>query len=213
MTGPAQRVRHRAGRDRRHQGASASQPGDVLVLICRGPMGAGMEETYQLTRRAEVPAVRQARRGADGRAVQRRLDRARASATCRRKRWRAGRSASCATAISIEIVIDRGTLEGSVNFVGEHGAVAEPREGARVLAARPPRPDLAPDPRAAGRHAALGGAAGRQRRHLGRLRLRRGGDRANAIAAGVARDRSELSKGRVRQLTRRLAYVHPSSLR
>ena len=23
--------------------------GDVLVLICRGPMGAGMEETYQIT--------------------------------------------------------------------------------------------------------------------------------------------------------------------
>ena len=33
--------RSRAGRDR--------APGDVLVLICRGPMGAGMEETYQLT--------------------------------------------------------------------------------------------------------------------------------------------------------------------
>jgi dihydroxyacid dehydratase/phosphogluconate dehydratase len=25
------------------------QAGDILVLICRGPMGAGMEETYQLT--------------------------------------------------------------------------------------------------------------------------------------------------------------------
>ncbi|HEX3358739.1 MAG TPA: YjhG/YagF family D-xylonate dehydratase, partial [Tepidisphaeraceae bacterium] len=24
-------------------------PGDIIVLICRGPMGAGMEETYQLT--------------------------------------------------------------------------------------------------------------------------------------------------------------------
>src|SRR5439155_256790 len=24
-------------------------PGDVLVLCCRGPMGSGMEETYQLT--------------------------------------------------------------------------------------------------------------------------------------------------------------------
>src|SRR5262249_46644265 len=25
------------------------QPGDVLVLICRGPLGAGMEEIYQIT--------------------------------------------------------------------------------------------------------------------------------------------------------------------
>ena len=29
--------------------AGRIQAGDVLVLICRGPMGAGMEETYQLT--------------------------------------------------------------------------------------------------------------------------------------------------------------------
>src|SRR4029078_2629318 len=25
------------------------KPGDVLVLCCRGPMGSGMEETYQIT--------------------------------------------------------------------------------------------------------------------------------------------------------------------
>jgi len=25
------------------------EPGDIIVLMCRGPMGAGMEETYQLT--------------------------------------------------------------------------------------------------------------------------------------------------------------------
>jgi xylonate dehydratase len=29
--------------------AGSIRPGDVLVLICRGPMGAGMEETYQLS--------------------------------------------------------------------------------------------------------------------------------------------------------------------
>src|SRR5205085_5073014 len=28
---------------------SPLQPGDILVLICRGPMGAGMEEIYQIT--------------------------------------------------------------------------------------------------------------------------------------------------------------------
>src|SRR5262249_39954289 len=31
------------------QGQVKIQPGDVLVLICRGPMGAGMEEIYQVT--------------------------------------------------------------------------------------------------------------------------------------------------------------------
>src|ERR1700692_1965824 len=30
-------------------GLDAVRPGDVLVLICRGPMGAGMEEIYQIT--------------------------------------------------------------------------------------------------------------------------------------------------------------------
>src|SRR5919201_1860163 len=31
------------------QGPVKVEPGDVLVLCCRGPMGTGMEETYQLT--------------------------------------------------------------------------------------------------------------------------------------------------------------------
>src|SRR5258705_1008812 len=31
------------------QGPERVRPGDVLVLICRGPLGAGMEEIYQIT--------------------------------------------------------------------------------------------------------------------------------------------------------------------
>src|SRR6266436_2715338 len=31
------------------QGPGRVQPGDVMVLICRGPLGAGMEEIYQIT--------------------------------------------------------------------------------------------------------------------------------------------------------------------
>jgi hypothetical protein len=46
----------------------------------------------------------------------------------------------------IQIVIDRNKLEGSVDLVGEGERHFDPAEGARVLAARPPRPDLAPDP-------------------------------------------------------------------
>src|SRR5262249_27256539 len=30
-------------------GANRVKPGDIIVLICRGPMGAGMEEIYQVT--------------------------------------------------------------------------------------------------------------------------------------------------------------------
>jgi 2'-5' RNA ligase len=45
-----------------------------------------------------------------------------------------------------EIVVDRVKLEGSVDLVGCDGRVFDAEEGARILAARAPRPDLAPDP-------------------------------------------------------------------
>jgi len=46
----------------------------------------------------------------------------------------------------VRIVIDRVRLEGSVDFVGTADAPCTPADGARILADRPPRPDLAPDP-------------------------------------------------------------------
>ena len=48
FTGPA-RVLRPSQRQWRPSRKGAIQAGDVLVLICRGPMGPGMEETYQLT--------------------------------------------------------------------------------------------------------------------------------------------------------------------
>ena len=47
----------------------------------------------------------------------------------------------------IEIVIDRVNLTGSVNLVGAGGRIDGVEEGSRLLASRPARPDLAPDPR------------------------------------------------------------------
>jgi xylonate dehydratase len=46
----------------------------------------------------------------------------------------------------VEIVIDRVSLDGRIDFVGEGGVRVGAEAGARTLAARPPRPDLAPDP-------------------------------------------------------------------
>ncbi|HMH53586.1 MAG TPA: dihydroxy-acid dehydratase, partial [Candidatus Acidoferrum sp.] len=46
----------------------------------------------------------------------------------------------------IQIVIDRLRLTGSIDLVGHGSERFGPEEGARVLASRPPRPDLAPDP-------------------------------------------------------------------
>jgi dihydroxyacid dehydratase/phosphogluconate dehydratase len=46
----------------------------------------------------------------------------------------------------IEIVIDRRTLDGTLNLVGERGVHVGVESGTRILASRSPRPDLAADP-------------------------------------------------------------------
>ncbi|PYR90419.1 MAG: YjhG/YagF family D-xylonate dehydratase [Acidobacteria bacterium] len=120
-------------------------PGDVMVLICRGPMGAGMEEIYQLTGALRylpfgkhVAIVTDARFSgvSTGACIGHVSPEALAGGPIGKVRdgdW-------------IEIVVDVRSLEGSLNFVGENGGVVDRDEGARVLAARAPRPDLAPDP-------------------------------------------------------------------
>jgi putative YjhG/YagF family dehydratase len=121
------------------------QAGDVLVLICRGPMGAGMEETYQLT------------------SALRYLDFGKHVTIVTDARFSGVSTGACIGHVSpealaggpvgklrdgdmIEILIDRGTLQGTVNLVGENGTVVGADEGARVLAGRQPRADLAADP-------------------------------------------------------------------
>src|SRR6185437_7962470 len=44
------------------------------------------------------------------------------------------------------IVVDRRALAGTVNLVGEKGEIFSAEEGGKRLAARSPRPDLAPHP-------------------------------------------------------------------
>jgi dihydroxyacid dehydratase/phosphogluconate dehydratase len=46
----------------------------------------------------------------------------------------------------IQIVVDRHRLDGRIDLVGHDREIFGPEEGARVLSARPPRTDLAPDP-------------------------------------------------------------------
>jgi dihydroxyacid dehydratase/phosphogluconate dehydratase len=46
----------------------------------------------------------------------------------------------------IQVSVDRNRLEGSIDLVGHGDQRFGAEEGARVLAARAPRPDLAPDP-------------------------------------------------------------------
>ena len=55
------------------------------------------------------------------------------------------RLANCATAISIEITIDRNRLEGSVHVVGENGVAVGHGAAGAILRDRPSRSDLAAD--------------------------------------------------------------------
>lgn len=120
-------------------------PGDILVLAGRGPMGAGMEETYELT------------------AALRHLDFGKHVALLTDARFSGLSTGACVGHVTpealaggplgkllegdiIEIVIDRNRVEGSVNLVGAGGVIFGAEEGARVLASRPMRPDLKPDP-------------------------------------------------------------------
>jgi len=119
--------------------------GDVIVLASRGPMGSGMEETFQLT------------------GALRYLPFGKHVALITDARFSGVSTGACIGHVSpealaggpigkvcdgdmIEIVIDRHTLEGTVNLVGEAGAAASAAEGSRILNERRPRPDLAPDP-------------------------------------------------------------------
>jgi putative YjhG/YagF family dehydratase len=146
-TGPARVFRTEAAAIAaiKSQGPDRVHLGDVIVLICRGPMGSGMEETYQITSALKY------------------LDFGKHVAVLTDARFSGVSTGACIGHISpealaggpigkvldgdvIEIVVDRVNLEGSVNLVGHGADVFGGEEGTRVLAARPMRPDLAPDP-------------------------------------------------------------------
>ena len=126
-------------------GSDRIQPGDIIVLICRGPMGSGMEEIFQIT------------------SALRYLDFGKHIAVVTDARFSGVSTGACIGHVTpealaggpigkvldgdmIKITIDRVNLEGSVDLVGAGGRIFGEDEGARVLAERPLRQDLAPDP-------------------------------------------------------------------
>jgi putative YjhG/YagF family dehydratase len=120
-------------------------PGDVLVLCCRGPMGSGMEETYQLTSALKY------------------LPWGKHVAVITDARFSGVSTGACIGHVSpealaggpigklrdgdrIQIVIDRTRLEGTLDLIGDASGDHGPAWGVAELARRGPRPDLAPDP-------------------------------------------------------------------
>ena len=126
-------------------GPEALHPGDVLVLICRGPMGAGMEEIYQITSALKHLSF--------GKHIAVLTDARFSGVSTGACIGHVGPEALAGGPIGkvrdgdhIQIVVDRNKLEGSVDLVGEGDVMFGAEEGTRVLAKRSPRPDLAPDP-------------------------------------------------------------------
>jgi xylonate dehydratase len=119
--------------------------GDVIVLICGGPMGAGMEEIYQITSSLKnLPFCKHV-------------------AVITDARFSGVSTGACVGHVSpealaggpigkvregdvLEIVVDRKGLVGSVDLVGEGEEQFSAEEGARRLALRESRNDLAPHP-------------------------------------------------------------------
>jgi putative YjhG/YagF family dehydratase len=127
------------------QGPERVQPGDVIVLICGGPLGTGMEEIYQITSALkhlswgkEVAVITDARFSgvSTGACIGHVGPEALAGGPIGKVR----------DGDLIRIEIDRNALVGSVDLVGEGETVYGPQQGSRVLAERAPRPDLAPHP-------------------------------------------------------------------
>lgn len=116
-------------------GPKGIKPGDVMVLISRGPMGAGMEEIAQITTSLKY------------------LDFGKHVAVLTDARFSGFSTGACIGHIGpealaggpiarlqdgdlVEILIDRDNLEGSINLVGSGGEVFGEAEGTRLLSER-----------------------------------------------------------------------------
>ena len=120
------------------------QAGDVLVLIGRGPLGSGMEETYQITAALKFLPW--------GREVAVLTDARFSGVSTGACIGHVGPEALAGGPIGkvrdgdlIEIIIDRNGLVGSVNLIGEGDEEFGAEQGTQVLEQRTVSSDLKPD--------------------------------------------------------------------
>lgn len=118
---------------------------DIMVVLGAGPMGTGMEETYQLTAALKHLPF--------GKHVSLITDARFSGVSTGACFGHVGPEALVGGPISklrdgdiIEIVVDCVNLKGSINFIGTEGEILTYEEGAKVLEAREPHPDMQPDP-------------------------------------------------------------------
>ena len=118
--------------------------GDVMVLLSIGPMGTGMEEIAQVT-----IALKYCEFGKDVALLTDARFSGFSSGPCighlGPEALAGGPVGRLIDGDVIEVVVDTRNLTGHVNLVGDGERSFDAVEGARILAAREPRPDLAPD--------------------------------------------------------------------
>ena len=126
-------------------GPEAVKAGDIVVLVCGGPMGTGMEEIYQVTSALkhlswgrEVAVITDARFSgvSTGACIGHVGPEALAGGPIGRVR----------DGDLIQIIVDRSGMVGSVDLIGDAETTFDAAQGALLLAARMPHPDLAPHP-------------------------------------------------------------------
>jgi putative YjhG/YagF family dehydratase len=116
------------------------QAGDVMVLIGCGPMGTGMEETYQLTSALKhLPFGKQVALVTDARFSG--VSTGACIGHVGPEALAGGPIGKVRDGDVIEIDVNRVTLESSLNLVGGNGAPP----GTEILASRSPHPRLAPN--------------------------------------------------------------------
>ena len=118
--------------------------GDILVLAGCGPMGTGMEETYQLTSALKfLPFGKHVALLTDARFSG--VSTGACLGHIGPEALAGGPLGKLRDGDMIRIVVDCNTNTGSVDFIGEGGRTFSVEEGAALLAQRPTRDDLKPN--------------------------------------------------------------------
>lgn len=121
------------------------QAGDIMVLAGIGPMGTGMEETYQVTSALKfLPFGKQVALLTDARFSG--VSTGACIGHVGPEGLAGGPIGKLEDGDLIRIIIDRNTLTGTLDFIGTATQRCSPEEGVKILAARTSRTDMAPHP-------------------------------------------------------------------
>jgi putative YjhG/YagF family dehydratase len=120
------------------------KPGDILVLIGRGPLGSGMEETYQVTSALKhIPWGKHVAVITDARFSG--VSTGACIGHVGPEALAGGPIGKLRDGDEIEIIIDRNALTGSINLIGTAGQRLNAGEAAELLQSRTLHPHVRPD--------------------------------------------------------------------